>query len=78
MSDTSKRNKLAESCVDRLRTVYCPHKKQPADVTASQWQLSDGRWTPWAVMDCPLLRAGLIDCDMSCMTELDEQGTARA
>jgi len=77
MADTSKYNKLAESCVDRLRPVYCPHKRQPAEVTASRWQLCDGRWTPWAVVDCPLLRAGLVDCDMTCLTQLEERATPR-
>ena len=72
MSDTSARKKLVASCTDRVRTVYCPHKKQPAEVTASRWQMSDGEWTPWAIVDCPLLSAGLIDCDMSCLSQLEE------
>jgi len=76
MSDTSSRSKLAASCIDRVRTVSCPHRKQAADVTASKWQMSDGRWTAWAVVDCPLLRAGLMDCDMSCLAQLEEAQTS--
>jgi hypothetical protein len=72
MSDTSARKKLAASSIDRVRTVYCPHKKLPADVTASKWQMSDGQWTSWAIVDCPLLDAGLMDCDMSCLSQLEE------
>jgi len=72
MSDTSRNKQLAESCMDRVRPVYCPHRQQRTEVTASRWQLSDGRWTAWAVMDCPLLRAGLVDCDMSCLAAADE------
>jgi hypothetical protein len=72
MSDTSARQKLLASCTDRVHTVYCPHKKLPADVTASKWQMSNGQWTSWTIVDCPLLVAGLIDCDMGCIPQLEE------
>jgi len=72
MSDTSARKKLAASSLDRVDTVYCPHKKLSAHVTVSRWQMSDGQWTSWAIVDCPLLDAGLIDCDTSCLSQLEE------
>jgi hypothetical protein len=72
MPGTSARKKLAASCADRIHTVYCPHKKLRADVTASKWQMSDGQWTRWVIVDCPLLLAWLIDCDMSYMSQLRE------
>lgn len=72
MTDTSASKKLTASSVDLVHTVSCPHKKLPADVTASKWQMSDGQWTPWTIVDCPLLLAGLIDCDMSCLSQLEE------
>jgi len=71
MPNTSNLHKLAASCIDRVHTVYCPHRKLSADVTASKWQMSDGRWTSWAVVDCPLLRAGLMDCDMGCLLQVE-------
>lgn len=70
MADASAIRKLATSCLDCVRTVYCPHKKMPAEIAASKWQMNDGQWTSWTVVDCPLLSAGLIDCDMSCLPQL--------
>ena len=72
MADTSAREKLAASSVDRTHTVVCPHKKLPADVTASKWQMTNGQWTSWTIVDCPLLLAGLMNCDMSCLSQLEE------
>lgn len=72
MSRPSGGKKLIESCAYRVRTVCCPHQKKPAEITASRWKTSDGQWTAWAIVDCPLLLAGLIDCDMSCLSQLDE------
>jgi len=34
--------------------------------------MADGQWTSWKIVDCPLLPAGLIDCDMSCLSQLKE------
>jgi hypothetical protein len=76
MCDTFSGKKLLASCTDRMRTIYCPHKKKPAEITASRWQTSEGQWTAWVIADCPLLPAGLIDCDMSCLSQLDETGKA--
>lgn len=72
MPGASARRKFGASCADRVHAVYCPHKKLRAEVTASKWQMSDGQWTRWVIVDCPLLLAGLIDCDMSCMAQFQE------
>jgi hypothetical protein len=72
MNDTSTREKLADSSVARTHTVTCPHKKMPADVIASKWQMTNGQWTSWTIVDCPLLLAGLMNCDMSCLSQLEE------
>jgi hypothetical protein len=74
MTDASGHNKLAESCIDRVQTVYCPHRKLAAEVTESKWRLSDGRWTSWVIVDCSLLSAGLIDCNMSCLSQVEDHG----
>jgi glycosyltransferase involved in cell wall biosynthesis len=52
----------------RFLTVLCPHKERFADIAAAKWQTSGGRWTSWAVVDCPLLPAGQVRCDMSCLS----------
>jgi len=57
-------------CSDRLHLVHCPNQKITARVTASRWQMQNGKWTAWRIVDCPLLQAGLIDCDMSCLCQL--------
>ncbi len=72
MTDTSTREKLAASSIDRTHAVLCPHKNLRADVTASKWQMTNGQWTSWTIVDCPLLLAGLMDCDMSCLSQLEE------
>jgi len=72
MSDMSARKNLATSSVDRMQRVFCPHKMLPAVVTASKWQMTDGHWTSWTIVDCPLLLAGLMDCDMKCLSQLEE------
>jgi len=33
--------------------------------------MTDGQWTSWKIVDCPLLPAGLIDCNMSCLSQLE-------
>lgn len=72
MPGASARRNFGAACADRVHTVYCPHKKLQAEVTASKWQMSDGQWTRWVIVDCPLLPAGLIDCDVGCMSQLQE------
>ena len=34
--------------------------------------MTDGQWTSWKIVDCPLLPAGLIDCNMSCLSQIKE------
>jgi hypothetical protein len=58
-------------CKDRIQTVLCPNRKLTAEVTASRWRMRDGQWTSWKIVDCALLQAGLIDCDMSCLSQLE-------
>lgn len=61
-----------DSCTYRNCTVRCPHKQLPASILAAKWRMSDGRWTSWTILDCPLLLAGLVDCDASCLSQLSE------
>ena len=72
MSHTSTQKNLQASCIDRTHSVQCPHTQQSIDVTVSKWQMSNGQWTPWVIVDCPLLPAGLMDCDASCLSQLEE------
>ena len=72
MSNPSTIKSQFESCTYRNSTVRCPHKEFPASILAAKWRLSDGRWSSWTVIDCPLLSAGLIDCEMSCLSQLGE------
>jgi hypothetical protein len=71
MSNPSSIRSLIESCTYRNGAVHCPHKKLPASILAASWRKGDGRWT-WTVIDCQLLPAGLMDCDMSCLSQLVE------
>ena len=59
------------SCDYRSRNVHCPHKEIPANITAAKWQIADNKWTRWTVVDCPLLPAGEIWCDMICHSQLE-------
>ncbi len=72
MSNPSTSKSLSESCTYRDHTVRCPHKELPASILVSKWRMSDGQWSPWTVIDCPLLPAGLMDCGMSCLSQLVE------
>jgi len=69
MSNPSTSESLFESCTYRNRIVRCPRKELPASILAAKWRMTDGRWTSWTVIDCPLLPAGLIDCEMSCLSQ---------
>ena len=71
MPETPARENSATVCSDRIHTVHCPNRKLTAEVTVSRWRMHDGRWTAWKIVDCALLRAGLIDCDMSCLSQLE-------
>lgn len=67
MSSSETLDRILQTCDYRYRTVICPHKKREADVTAAKWQISDDHWTPWTVVDCSLLPAGQVWCDMTCL-----------
>jgi hypothetical protein len=74
MKATPTPKNAATLCNDRIRAVRCPNRKPAAQtqVTASRWRRADGQWTSWKIVDCPLLPAGLIDCNMSCLSQLKE------
>jgi len=72
MSNPSAIKSLLESCTYRNGTVRCPDKKVPASIVVAKWKMNDGQWTSWTVIDCPLLPAGLMDCEMSCLSQLVE------
>jgi hypothetical protein len=70
MSDPEILERALRSCDYRFRKVDCPHKEKRADITAAKWQIGDNKWTRWTVVDCPLLHAGQIWCDMNCLSQL--------
>jgi hypothetical protein len=72
MSNPSAIKSLLESCTYHNSTVLCPNKKLPASILAAKWLKNDGQWTPWTVIDCLLLPAGQMDCDMSCLSQVRE------
>jgi hypothetical protein len=63
---------LVDSCIDRTLTVDCPALEAKASITAASWKTSDGRYTPWTVVDCSLLPAGKVFCNMRCLSQLEE------
>lgn len=67
MSDPEILDRILHTCDYRYRAVDCPEKKCPAEVTAAKWQVSDDRWTEWTIVDCSLLPAGEVWCDMKCL-----------
>jgi hypothetical protein len=69
MSNPSTSESLFESCTYRNRIVRCPRQELPASILAARWRMTDGRWTSWTVLDCPLLPAGLVDCEMTCLSQ---------
>lgn len=71
MSDPEAIKKLVDSCDSRTGLVLCPHRGQWASVTAAKWQTREGLSTPWVIVDCSLLAAGTVSCDMSCLPQLD-------
>lgn len=72
MSDPEILARALRNCDYRFRKVDCPHKETLADITAAKWQISDNKWTRWTVVDCPLLPAGEIWCDMTCLSQLEQ------
>lgn len=73
MSDTEAIKKLVDSCDSRMGLVLCPHQRQWASVTSAKWQTQEGWSTPWVIVDCSLLPAGALHCDMSCLPQLDNE-----
>jgi hypothetical protein len=67
MSSSETLDRVLQTCDHRFRTIQCPLQKKPAEVTAAKWQISDDHWTPWTIVDCSLLPAGEIWCDMKCL-----------
>ena len=63
---------LVDSCVDRAVTVNCPALETKASILVAKWKTSDGRYTPWTIVDCSLLPAGRISCDMHCLEQLED------
>ena len=55
----------------RARTVRCPHRETQATILAASWKTSGERWTSWQVVDCSLMPAGVVACDMSCASQLE-------
>lgn len=71
MPDPRSIHKLVESCSSQISTVNCPIHSKSAEITVAKWQTQDGCTTPWIVVDCPLLPAGTVSCDMSCLIQLE-------
>lgn len=71
MAVPEKFDRILESCAYRFRTVQCPQKEKPGEITAAKWQVSNQNWTKWTVVDCSLLPAGEVWCEMACLTELE-------
>jgi len=69
MSNHATIRSLFESCTYRNGAVHCPRLKLPASILVARWRMSYGQWTS-TVIDCQLLRAVLMDCDMSCLSQL--------
>jgi hypothetical protein len=69
MPDLQSVKTLVESCSSQLATVACPIHAKSACITIAKWHTRDGGTTPWVVVDCPLLLAGTISCDMCCLSQ---------
>ena len=72
MYDVEVGERLFRTCNYRSPTVLCPLKDRVAKITAAKWQVRNDGWTKWVVIDCPLLPAGKVWCDQSCLLLLDE------
>ncbi len=60
----------------RVRTVFCPCQGIPATVTAAMWTLTGKNWAPWTVVDCSLLPAGTVTCEMGCLEQMEHEGVS--
>ena len=61
----------ADSTRYRVQTVFCPHKATSATIVAATWTMCDSRWTTWSIVDCSLMPAGCIFCDVRCLAQLE-------
>lgn len=52
--------------------VFCPHRLTSASILAAAWKTQQHGWTRWYVVDCALLPAGLIACDMGCLEQVTQ------
>ena len=71
MADPRSIRNLVDSCSSKICSVSCPVHTKSASITVAKWRTQDGCTTPWIVVDCPLLPAGTVSCDMSCLVELE-------
>jgi hypothetical protein len=74
MSDREILERCLRSCDYRCCEVRCPHQKTAANITAAKWPLGHNQWTQWKIVDCPLLPAGEVWCDMTCLSQLESRG----
>lgn len=70
MPDLRSIKTLVEFCRSQINFVSCPIHSKTAEITVAKWHTQDGHMTPWVVVDCPLLLAGTVSCDMSCLSQL--------
>lgn len=75
MNDPETLDRILQTCDYRFRAIPCPHQKKLAEITAAKWQISDDRWTPWTIVDCSLLPAGEIWCDMKCLALVENSSS---
>ena len=59
------------TCQYRCCEVRCPREETAATITAAKWPIGDNQWTQWKIVDCPLLPAGEVWCDMTCLPQLE-------
>ena len=71
MAAPRKLDRILESCNYRFRMVQCPPKEKPAEITAAKWQVSNENWTKWTVVDCSLLPADEVWCQMACLAQVE-------
>ena len=72
MTNVEVGERLLRTCDYRFPKVLCPHKEQAADIIAARWLVKNDHWTRWVIIDCPLLPAGKVWCDQSCLLSLNE------
>jgi hypothetical protein len=75
MSDPEIFERCLRSCDYRCRRVHCPDKDTAADITAAKWSIGNNQWTQWKIVDCPLLPAGEVWCDMTCLSQLESSAS---